>query len=114
MFDVYDSQVAHMPDVISTATSPTVSVALSPKDNLTAGGECATDWVLTSAQKCWSVVQHLCASGPWELHLHCQTCLHLWRSANGDQARRGRQQLRGGLSAHSHAAGHARCPRHDR
>lgn len=70
MFDVYDSQVAHMPDVISTATSPTVSVALSPEDNLTAGGECATGWVLTSAQKCRSVVQHRCASGSWELHLH--------------------------------------------
>ena len=38
LFDPYDRHVRHAPDVISTATSPTVSVSLSPKDSLSVGG----------------------------------------------------------------------------
>ena len=39
MLDAYDREVAFTPDIVSTASSPTVSVALSPSDHLTIGGE---------------------------------------------------------------------------
>ena len=101
LFDPYDRHVRHAPDIVSTATSPTVSVSISPKDSLSIGGaqhQQVPSWRNTS----WGKVA-------WVEATHLVSWL---RSANGDQAWCRRQQLCGGLPPHPDAGRLAGGPHH--